>query len=396
MKGLFTFRNTCYTQGGYTMPINTVIRNKRKELELTQEQVADYLGVSAPAVNKWEKGTTYPDVTLLPPLARILKIDLNTLLCFEEGMSANEIIQFSTQIIKHIDKRGYESGFSMANEKIKEFPYCAELIETTAVTLEGALLMYGAELENREFYEEQILALYERVTKGDDEKARNKALYMLVSKYIKKEEYDKAQQMLDLLPERSTLDKKQLQATLLRKQNKLAEAAELLERKLLTGINEVQMTIFSLLEVELETGNYENAVKLSNGLNEIVKQFDLWDYNAYVAPLLIATKRKNVRQSISILRSMLEKMMNPWNFKDCILYSHLIKKKEQNPDNQIKEINMGMKMLPTILSDLEKNPDFEFLRSDEEFVKLMREYRKKVDKPTESKGNLVEQELLLK
>ena len=38
------------------MKINQIIRQKRKELSLTQEQIADYLGVSTPAVNKWEKG----------------------------------------------------------------------------------------------------------------------------------------------------------------------------------------------------------------------------------------------------------------------------------------------------------------------------------------------------
>lgn len=38
------------------MTIGEVIREKRKELELTQEQVAHRLGVSAPAVNKWERG----------------------------------------------------------------------------------------------------------------------------------------------------------------------------------------------------------------------------------------------------------------------------------------------------------------------------------------------------
>lgn len=38
------------------MKIGQIIREKRKDLSLTQEQVADYLGVSAPAVSKWEKG----------------------------------------------------------------------------------------------------------------------------------------------------------------------------------------------------------------------------------------------------------------------------------------------------------------------------------------------------
>ncbi len=42
------------------MPMNLVIQERRKELGLTQEQVAEYLNVSIPAVSKWEKGTTSP------------------------------------------------------------------------------------------------------------------------------------------------------------------------------------------------------------------------------------------------------------------------------------------------------------------------------------------------
>ena len=40
------------------MKINEIIRKKRKALSLTQEQIAEYLGVSTPAVNKWEKGVS--------------------------------------------------------------------------------------------------------------------------------------------------------------------------------------------------------------------------------------------------------------------------------------------------------------------------------------------------
>ncbi|HWT77096.1 MAG TPA: helix-turn-helix domain-containing protein [Mobilitalea sp.] len=372
------------------MLINTVIRNKRKELEMTQEQIADYLGVSTPAVNKWEKGTTYPDITLLPPLARILKIDLNTLLCFEEGMTTNEILQFSTQIIDHIEKNGFVSGFDLAIDKIKEYPNSAELIESIALLLDGALLMYGAELATKEYYEEQIFSLYERAAKGDDEKARIKALYMLVSKYMQKKDYEKAQQTLDLLPERSELDKKKLQAQILRTQNNLPEAAKLLEQKLLKAINEVQMTIFDLIEVTLTEGNDIKAEKLSNGLREIVNQFELWDYNAYVAPLQIAVKKKNISESISIFQSMLKCMMDPWSLQNTILYNHLHKQENQpSKDNQMKQSDFGTKMLPSILSNMENNPDYEFLRSSQEFVKLIEEYWKKCDKTTEKVRNSI-------
>ena len=54
------------------MRIGEQIKNYRKTVGLTQEQVANYLGVSTPAVNKWEKGNTYPDISLLPALARLL------------------------------------------------------------------------------------------------------------------------------------------------------------------------------------------------------------------------------------------------------------------------------------------------------------------------------------
>ena len=40
------------------MKINHIIREKRKELSLTQEQVAEFLGISTPSVNKWEKGVS--------------------------------------------------------------------------------------------------------------------------------------------------------------------------------------------------------------------------------------------------------------------------------------------------------------------------------------------------
>ena len=40
------------------MKINQIIREKRKELSLTQEQIAEFSGVSTPAVNQWEKGSS--------------------------------------------------------------------------------------------------------------------------------------------------------------------------------------------------------------------------------------------------------------------------------------------------------------------------------------------------
>lgn len=96
------------------MPLNIVIREKRKEVGLTQEEIADYLGVSAPAVSKWEKGSTSPDITLLPALARLLKIDINTLLCFHAELSREEVGQLCKEIMDVIQSKGFETGLRFA------------------------------------------------------------------------------------------------------------------------------------------------------------------------------------------------------------------------------------------------------------------------------------------
>lgn len=49
---------------------------------MTQEEMANRLGVTTPAVNKWENSNSKPDIELLAPIARLLDISLDTLLSF--------------------------------------------------------------------------------------------------------------------------------------------------------------------------------------------------------------------------------------------------------------------------------------------------------------------------
>ena len=128
------------------MKINQIIREKRKELSLTQEQIADFLGVSTPAVNKWEKGSTYPDITLLPALARLLKIDLNTLMSFNDDLTDIEIENFVNEVpkaIKTVQEQGYDTAFQKAINKIHEYPTCEKLIYSVILYLEGGLTLFN-------------------------------------------------------------------------------------------------------------------------------------------------------------------------------------------------------------------------------------------------------------
>lgn len=86
------------------MQIGTVIRKYRKEKNMTQEEMASYLGVTAPAVNKWENGNACPDIMLLAPIARLLGISTDTLLSYREELTKQEIANISNEIGKRLMK----------------------------------------------------------------------------------------------------------------------------------------------------------------------------------------------------------------------------------------------------------------------------------------------------
>ena len=83
------------------MNIGNVIKKYRKESGFTQEEMANRLGVTTPAVNKWENGNSNPDIELLAPIARLLHISLDTLLSFHENLTDVEI----TPLIQEINKK---------------------------------------------------------------------------------------------------------------------------------------------------------------------------------------------------------------------------------------------------------------------------------------------------
>ena len=60
--------------------IGTRIASRRKELKMTQEDLAVKLGVSAQAVSKWENDASCPDISLLPQMVKVLDITTGELL----------------------------------------------------------------------------------------------------------------------------------------------------------------------------------------------------------------------------------------------------------------------------------------------------------------------------
>ena len=339
------------------MRIDKIIKKQRNSLGLTQEQVALYLGVSTPAVNKWEKGVSYPDITILPPLARLLKVDLNTLLSFHDELSQQEITVFLNEIVQTMQTQDFDSGYAMAMEKIHQYPTCERLILNIALILQGGLSMFR--VVNRDDYTQEIIDLFERSAKSHDLEIRNQGVSMLVSTYLKNKDYDKAQKSIDSLPT-VTYDKEQLQGSLYIQSGELEKASELFENKLISASSEINGALLSMIEIALKENRNEDATYFAEIIEKTTKLYDLWEYIPYAAYFQLYFSGKNDEKCISTLEKMLPIMSRKWDVSKSRLYQH-IKQKITPKENEAR----GQQQFLQAFSEMLKNDvdgEFEFLK----------------------------------
>ncbi|BAK98339.1 hypothetical protein OBV_11410 [Oscillibacter valericigenes Sjm18-20] len=324
-------------------------------------------------MNKREKGATCPDLGLLPALARLLKTAPNTLLCFEESLTKKEIARLLNEAPEKIQKDRYVQGFAWIMEETREYPNCAELLHSGAMLLDGTLLMANLPAKEKADYTGQITVLYERVAWCDNSALADRTRYMLVSRLFREGKYDEAQALLDRLPERDMPDKRTFKAQLLAKQGKPAEAVEILERKAFSNLQENLVTLAQLVRYELEAGAEETALRLAQASHTECEAFGLWRYSAYLVSMQVAVARKDISATLAALSKMLEAVLPPWDAGESPLCSRF--QKTDTP--KITSTDLAKTMMLPLLVELERNPDYDFLRGEPEFKKLIQEYRER-------------------
>ncbi len=97
------------------------IKRLRKDRELTQDSLANFLGVSFQAVSKWERGETYPDITMLPSIANFFNVSIDDLLGVDKAKKEEKINEY-LELYDKIRFKDKPLLFSKFQEAIKEFP----------------------------------------------------------------------------------------------------------------------------------------------------------------------------------------------------------------------------------------------------------------------------------
>lgn len=74
------------------MNIGKKIKELRKARNLSQEKFAEYFDITPQAVSKWENGTAYPDITIIPALAAFFNASVDELFDFDKTKIESEIM----------------------------------------------------------------------------------------------------------------------------------------------------------------------------------------------------------------------------------------------------------------------------------------------------------------
>lgn len=349
------------------MKMHEIIKERRLALNFTQEQVAEYLGVTTPAVNKWEKGISYPDISLLPALARLLDTDLNTLLSFQDDLTDKEVAIFLNQVSEIIDKEGFTAGYDIAIAKLKEYPACDQLVCGVTMLMDGALILKEPKDDRLEEYRTEIMSLYKRAARSDNIQIKEQALSHLISDSIQRKNYTEAQSLLDSISDPSPVDKKQIQAKMYIEQGELSKAAKTVEEKLLLLNTEVHETLLSLMDVAIKDKRFDDAEYIANVDEQVTRIFDLWEYNRYLAHFQLYLALKDRTKLLKTFAPMIKSLAKRWDINKSPLYQHM-QTKEMDKD-------FGKMLQKNILQSILKDQETSFLKDSPELEDILKDVK---------------------
>lgn len=156
---------------------------------LTQEDVAEYLGITPQSVSKWERAECYPDITFLPALANIFETSIDMLLGMDTiraEQTRHDIHKTASEFQKNGD---YASAEKVYRDALLIYPNNAGMI----LGLAGMLALSDKS--------EEAVELIERgLTLSDNEKQKATIRAALCFLYLKCGRKDKAEALAAALP----------------------------------------------------------------------------------------------------------------------------------------------------------------------------------------------------
>lgn len=142
--------------------ISKCIIQKRKEKGITQEKLAEYIGVSKASVSKWEAGLSYPDILLLPELATFFNVSVDELLGYSPQLTKEDIKKIYKKLSHEFASKPFDEVMEQCNQAIKKYYSCFPfLLSMIQLLLNHSVLAKTEDIKNEIL--QQCILLSQRV-----------------------------------------------------------------------------------------------------------------------------------------------------------------------------------------------------------------------------------------
>ena len=141
--------------------LHQMIREYRRRQEMTQEDVANALGVAPQTVSKWERAETYPDITLLPALANLFGVTTDQLLGMDQLREEHRIGTVYTRAREKLRQKDWSGAIAIYEQALRIWPNDAGILTDLAMAL--ALSGESAQLTRAALICENVLQSQEHV-----------------------------------------------------------------------------------------------------------------------------------------------------------------------------------------------------------------------------------------
>ena len=169
-------------------------KSMRKQRGLTQEQIAETLGVSCQAVSKWETNSSYPDISLLPIIADYFGVSVDYLIGHDTSKQIEEINTVCAQVGELFDQKRDWEAIPLLREMLIKHPGNEKLMYHLAWALSGTCK------DSEENYQEAILLYHKILEISTDTEMRTKVSRDLIYRYYTLGDVEKAKYFANTLP----------------------------------------------------------------------------------------------------------------------------------------------------------------------------------------------------
>jgi len=264
------------------MNLGNKIRELRRAANLTQEQLAVSLNISAQAVSKWEMGASYPDMTMIPVLAAFFKVSLDELFDFDVNNVEKEIEDIRLEYNKYFWS-SFEKAEQILTDGLKLYPASIKL-KTELHELYAYNVDRGDEIVNKAFeLGSQIISTSQDIFCTCRAKANMIHIYKYLEREKGEEHYGDIKKIIETLPYMYPYmlqDRMRLSASLIKGEEGMKEAKELKNIEW----QEFFIACDTVGHRYYEMGDWENALISFREHSDVIERFmypDKQGYDAY-------------------------------------------------------------------------------------------------------------------